>query len=230
MRRYDLVAREYDNDGNYVKDSYIVIDGKKFNNIYDIDEYTSGRKLIDVWNDILKSNNIKGFSSAMIRMVDGHDIDYKDIIINNNVINSCVKDINDKGEVNVDNDLFKSEVKDFFRYLNEYDINILRDYLLDEDKELLLLVKEFIKTREDNLYKGIITKFSDYLNFRTWILNKSEIKRRGIYLNYLKDYYDDNEFVRKFNTEGGEFIYDDSKEEFLTEEELVSMKVKNKKL
>ena len=46
----------------------------------------------------------------------------------------------------------------------------------------------------------------------------------------MKDHYRDNEFVRKFNTEGGEFIFDDSKEEFLTDDELVDANVKIKKL
>ncbi len=222
MKKYDLVTKEYNNNGNYLDDNYVIINGKYLSNIYDIDRYTSSMSFHELWNSVFMENKLEGFNSLMIRVVDGANIYYEDIIINNKTINSCVNDVDSKGYINKDNNFFKKEFKDFLMFINSYDIKIIRDGLLGkDDDELFVIINDFKENRDNDIYEKLVNSFSNYVVFRKWILNKEIIRRNGIYDNHLKDYYDKNmDFVRKFNILGGDFSFDEEREEFLTRDEL----------
>ena len=94
------------------------------------------------------------------------------------------------------------------------------------NNELFSSIVRYKKNKNnESLFLKLVDDFSDYLNFRKWILNKEQIRKNGVYDNYVKECSEKNEFIRKFNTEGGEFIFDNTREEFLVEDELIDMKV-----
>ena len=226
MKTYDLVIRGCNDKCNYFDDKNVIINGKSLNNIYDIDRFTSSLTFDDLWNIVSKENKLDGFKSLVVRVVDGANITYKDIIINNKIINSCVNDIVD-GNINKNNSYFKEEVRDFLRYINDFDVKIIKNGLNGiDDKDLFLLIDGFKKNNDNDICDKLVDSFSNYMVFRKWISNKEIINKKGINNNYIKDYYRNNmDFVRRFNCFGGEFIYSEDIEEFLTKDELEMMGV-----
>ena len=211
MKKYDLVIKNCNSDGKYFDDENASINGKYLRGITNIDEYTSAFTLDEIYNSVLLKKGLDSFHSLKIRVVDGADISYQDIIVNNDVINSCVKDIDDKGRINKNNEFFKKELYDFILSINQYNLKIIIDCLIDKDNERLLnSIVEYKKDRNNN-YLELVNNFSSYINFRKWILNKKRIKRNGIYDNHLRESSERSVLMKRF------------KGEFLTYEEIIKM-------
>ena len=110
MKKYDLVIKNCSSSGKYFDDEYAFVNGKHLSGIRNIDKYTSAFTIDELYNNTSFDGCLDKFHSLMIRVVDGADISYQDIIVNNKVINSCVKDVNEVGIINKENKLFQKTV------------------------------------------------------------------------------------------------------------------------
>lgn len=195
MKKYSLVASSYNPiTKSYENEQEIIINDMCLNNLAAIDKYTSEYTSEDFYQKLgirekMITISIKSLNPKSLNPI------YMPIIFNNEIISSCVDELESKRfynypnydyAINKRNPYFQSELRVLKKIIETKNLEVLNSLFSPNDK-FGNMVKRYILTdydvNEQNEKKQdlniIIEEFSRYKNFRRWIVNNIRLDKQA---------------------------------------------------
>lgn len=196
MKKYSLVASSYNPiTKSYENEQEIIINDMCLNNLAAIDKYTSEYTSEDFYQKLgirekMITISIKSLNPKSLNPI------YMPIIFNNEIISSCVDELESKRfynypnydyAINKRNPYFQSELRVLKKIIETKNLEVLNSLFSPNDK-FGNMVKRYILTdydvNEQNEKKQdlniIIKEFSRYKNFRRWIVNNIRLDKQAL--------------------------------------------------
>lgn len=207
MKKYSLVASSYNPiTKSYENEQEIIINDMCLNNLAAIDKYTSEYTSEDFYQKLDVEKKFTIISIKYLRSKSSAPI-YMPIIFNNEIISSCVDELETKRfcnypnydyAINKRNPYFQSELRVLKKIIETKNLEVLNSLFSPNDK-FGNMIKRYILTdydvNEQNEKKQdlniIIKEFSRYKNFRRWIVNNIRLDKQAfkdIQCGNLEDY------------------------------------------
>ena len=198
MKKYSLVASFYNPiTKKYDNEQEIMIKDVCLNNLAEIDKYTSEYTSEDFYQKLGIREKMITISIKYLNPKSLNPI-YMPIIFNNEIISSCVDELESKRfynypnydyAINKRNPYFQSELRSLKKIIETKNLEVLNSLFFPNDK-FGNMVKRYILTdydvNEQNEKKQdlniIIEEFSRYKNFRRWIVNNVRLDKQ-----FMKD-------------------------------------------
>lgn len=198
MGKYSLVASFYTPiTKSYENEQEIIINDVCLNSLAKIDKYTSKYTSEDFYHKLGVEKKFTIISIKYLKAKSSTPI-YIPIIFNNEIISSCVDELETKRfynypnydyAINKKNPYFQSELRVLKKIIETKNLKVLNSLFSPNDK-FGNMVKRYILTdydvNEQNEKKQdlniIIEEFSRYKNFRRWIVNNVRLDKQ-----FMKD-------------------------------------------